>query len=1081
MPMKNRFVNYALMITVMAFVFALQSRAQSLIYGLTATNSLVAFSSSGSVASGPVITGIGGTENVVAIDFRPFTGALYALTRDPSQVGRLYTVDPVSGVATAVTLAGPTLTVSGLIGMDFNPVAVSGVNALRIVTGDRQNYRLTFSGATATVNVDAALAPTNATPFGTNIINAAYSNNRGGLPGAGGAGGTTLYVLDSATDSLYVQNPPNSGTLVDAKPLGINFSSAGGFDIDTLNNQAYAVLDTGTVNLYEISLATGAATLVRALPNNVIDLAITLPVSLPPTLIYGLTATNTLVPFTTDSTNVGAALPITGLVGGEIVIGIDFRPFNGLLYALARDAANVGRIYTIDVLSGTASALTMAGAPLLVTNSIGMDFNPVAAAGANALRIVTSTDQNYRLTFSGSTATVIVDGGINLAINDLGAAAYINNRGGLPGAGGVGGTTLYVVDTFSNNLCVLNPPNSGIVTNLKSLVHDVDSVAGLDILTTTNRALAIFSINTIFAPTGTSGLYEIDLVTGFANFIRPLPSSFVDLAVPIPPSLTSVSNSPGTNVALHFSGGVGPFNVARANNVNDPFCSITTVAKGPVTLNKDGPQGFLRVRDLANASSTRFTASLSGAADGNASTGFGFATAELNGNNFTYEVAYSGLTGVPSAAHVHLAAPTTGSAGVAFGLAAVGGLGTTGRYAATVTLTLAQKTAVLAGLAYFNIHTAAFGGGEIRGQITPAAMKVVLTGAAERPTANTSAAFGAGALTLIGNELAFDITYQGLSAAATGAHFHGPSDRAGTAPLIIDLSSGFGTLGRAGTLAGRVTLTPAQSFALADGKVYVNIHNGIFPDGEIRGQVAPYIGELPFSADLTGAAEKPAAVSSPGSGFVESSLVGNTLSFVITYRGLTSSITAAHIHGPATSSASAAVLFDLLPQHRGAYSTQGVFSGSVTLTPAQIGALLNGDLYVNLHTAVNPGGEIRGQLAPMIFPVLMNGAKEVGPVVTPATGYGYVGLVGRQVSIGLHYRDLQGNISDAHYHGPADTASSGGVLIGLPFTAGNPWGFIFNSQTLSDAHVSFFADGLVYVNIHSTFAGGGEIRGQVVP
>ena len=100
---------------------------------------------------------------------------------------------------------------------------------------------------------------------------------------------------------------------------------------------------------------------------------------------------------------------------------------------------------------------------------------------------------------------------------------------------------------------------------------------------------------------------------------------------------------------------------------------------------------------------------------------------------------------------------------------------------------------------------------------------------------------------------------------------------------------------------------------------------------------------------------------------------------------------------------------------------------------------------------------------------------------SPATAYGYVGLVGKQVSIGLHYRDLVGNISNAHYHGPADTTASAGVLIGLPFTAGNNFGFIFNSQTLSDANVSIFADGLVYVNIHTTAFSGGEIRGQVVP
>ena len=1073
--MKTNKVLLAALIGGMLLGSTALSHAQSLIYGLTTTNSLVAFSSSGSVANGPIITGVGVGEEVVGIDFRPFTGELYALTGDLGSTGRLYTVNPVSGAASALTLVGVLTNITARAGMDFNPVAVAGVNALRIVTHERDNYRLTFVGTTATVNYDGKLNTTNVVA-GTNAIAAAYLNNRGGLPGAGGTGGTTLYVIDADTDSLYVQNPPNNGTLVDAKPLGVNAGSAGGFDIDTLNNKAYAVLEVGTVGLYEINLATGAATLVRALPNNIIDLAITLPVSLPPTLIYGLTSTNTLVPFTTDSTNVGAVLPVTGLGSGETIVGIDFRPFNGLLYAVTRDAANAGRVYTVDPITGAATALTLAGAPLTLTNSVGLDFNPVAVSGANALRIVTGADQNYRLTFSGSTATVIVDLAINPASADLMAAGYVNNRGGLPGAGGVGGTTLYVVDSVTDTLYVQNPPNNGTLTVPKPLVHDVSAVGGLDILTTTNRALALFSVN------GTNGLYEVDLANGFANFMRPLPSSLVDLAVPIPARLNSVSNFPGTNIALVFGGGVGPFNVQKANVVNDPFCSITTVASGPVIVGKDGPQGFYRVRDLANANLTRFTSSLSGTANGNGSTGFGLATVDLNGDVLTYDLAYTGLTGAPTAGHVHLPAPTTGSSDVAFALTPVGGLGTTGRYAASVTLTLAQKTAVLAGLAYFNLHTAAFSGGEIRGQIMPVAQKVILSGAAERPAGNTSPAFGVGALTIIGNELAFDINYQGLTAPATAAHFHGAADGAGTAGVIINLSSGFGTLGRSGTLAGRVTLTPAQYLAFADGQVYVNIHNANFPGGELRGQVAPYIGELPFSADLTGAAEKPSAVSTSGSGFVEAALVGNTLSFTLAYRSLTSAITAAHIHGPATSSASAAVLIDLLPYHRGTYSTQGVFSGSVALAPAMVNALLNGDLYLNLHTAVNPGGEIRGQLAPMVLPVTMNGANErPTPAVTPATGYGYVGLVGRQVSIGLHYRDLIGNISNAHYHGPADTSGSAGVLISLPFTAGNPWGFLLNSQTVTDANIAPFVDGLIYVNIHSTAFGGGEIRGQVLP
>jgi hypothetical protein len=1078
----------AVALGAMTLIATVSAQAQSLIYGLTTNNSLVAFSTSGAVVSGPALTGLGVGEAGVAIDFRPFTGDLYLLTRDGANVGRLYTVNTVSGAATSVALSGAALNLTGNIGMDFNPAASAGVNALRIVTGSEQNYRITFAALPATVVVDSSINPTN-TPLGTNITAVAYVNNRTGLPGGGGTSGTTLYAIDSDTDSIYVVNPPNNGTLVAGQPLGININAVGGFDIATLNDRALGLFDVGGVTgLYEVNLTNGAAFLLRSGGglNDVIDLAITLPVQFPPTLVYAATTGNALVSFSTDSTNVSSALAVTGLGGGESIVGIDFRPLDGKLYALTRDAGNIGRLYTVDLFSGAATAVSLSGT-LTLTGAVGMDFDPVAGTGVNALRIVTGDEHNYRITFSGASGTVNTD----LALNATGAAgtnvvaaAYTNNRGGLPGAGGIGGTTLYVLDADVDVLYVQNLPDNGTLTAPRSLGIDIGPASGLDIVDIVagriDRALALLDV------AGDKGLYEIDLNSGLANLVRDLPETFVDLAVPVPATPTSVSNiTTGTNLVLNFAGGVGPFNVQRANIINDPWCSVTTVASGPVALLKDGPQAFLRVRDLANAQNTRFTASLSGAAAGTASTGFGFATVEMNGNTLTYDLAYTGLSGAPNAAHVHLPAPTTGAAGVAFGLTPVGSLGTTGRYAATVQLSLADKTAILAGLAYFNIHTGTFGNGEIRGQIVPAASKFILTGVGERPNANTSPAFGAGALSIIGNRLAFDLTFQGLVANSSLAHFHGPANSGGVAAPIIDIGTGaFGALGsKAGTLTGVVTLTPAQLAAFADGNVYVNVHSGTFPGGEIRGQVSPYIGELPFSADLTGAAEKPLAVSSPGSGFVESSLAGNVLSFVLTYRGMTSAITAAHIHGPIASTNTAGILFDLAPYHRGPYSTQGVFSGSIALTPAQIGALGSGDLYMNLHTAVNPSGEIRGQLAPMVLDVVMNGANERPVVATGGTGKGYVGLVGKQVLLGLHYRDLAGDINNAHYHGPADTSISAVVLVPVNFTQvpANRSGFIFDARTLSDAHVAHFADSLVYVNIHSGFASGGEIRGQVVP
>ena len=81
------------------------------------------------------------------------------------------------------------------------------------------------------------------------------------------------------------------------------------------------------------------------------------------------------------------------------------------------------------------------------------------------------------------------------------------------------------------------------------------------------------------------------------------------------------------------------------------------------------------------------------------------------------------------------------------------------------------------------------------------------------------------------------------------------------------------------------------------------------------------------------------------------------LSYKLTFDGLSGPATAAHLHGPATRRESAGVLAPL-----GDKSPTSPVTGSVTLSDEQAKALQSGKMYVNVHTAANPGGEIRGQL-----------------------------------------------------------------------------------------------------------------------
>ncbi len=112
-----------------------------------------------------------------------------------------------------------------------------------------------------------------------------------------------------------------------------------------------------------------------------------------------------------------------------------------------------------------------------------------------------------------------------------------------------------------------------------------------------------------------------------------------------------------------------------------------------------------------------------------------------------------------------------------------------------------------------------------------------------------------------------------------------------------------------------------------------------------------------FNATLTGASEVP-PTSSAGTG--DAVMTFNTktrkLDYTVTFSGLTGPAAGAHIHGPAAAGANAGVLVPF------STSATGPIKGSVKLTAAQAKSLEAGKLYVNVHTAANPGGEIRGQL-----------------------------------------------------------------------------------------------------------------------
>ena len=80
-----------------------------------------------------------------------------------------------------------------------------------------------------------------------------------------------------------------------------------------------------------------------------------------------------------------------------------------------------------------------------------------------------------------------------------------------------------------------------------------------------------------------------------------------------------------------------------------------------------------------------------------------------------------------------------------------------------------------------------------------------------------------------------------------------------------------------------------------------------------------------------------------------------TLTYTVQHEGLSGPAMAAHIHGPADPGASAGVAVPFA-------SAASPITGTTILTDAQIADLQAGKYYVNIHTAANRGGEIRGQI-----------------------------------------------------------------------------------------------------------------------
>jgi CHRD domain len=119
-------------------------------------------------------------------------------------------------------------------------------------------------------------------------------------------------------------------------------------------------------------------------------------------------------------------------------------------------------------------------------------------------------------------------------------------------------------------------------------------------------------------------------------------------------------------------------------------------------------------------------------------------------------------------------------------------------------------------------------------------------------------------------------------------------------------------------------------------------------------------GSTKISATLTAKAEVPAQVvaNANGAGSFTGTITGSKLVWKLTYSKLSGPAAAAHIHLGKVGKAGNVVV-PLCPPN-----CKSGMHGTATLKPAILKAIMSGGAYVNVHTAKNPNGEIRGQIAP---------------------------------------------------------------------------------------------------------------------
>jgi hypothetical protein len=245
-----------------------------------------------------------------------------------------------------------------------------------------------------------------------------------------------------------------------------------------------------------------------------------------PERVIAITSGNQLIEFVSGRPeSIIARRPLTGIQNGERIVGMDFRPADGRLFAVG----DGGQLYVINLSTGIAEGVGKGGFRSFAAGDLGIDFNPTV----DRIRLVNTRGGNLRI--HPDTGAVVdaddrsdglqVDGELGYAKSDVNSgrtprvtgAAYTNSH-----AGAIS-TTNYAIDSAQGTLVTQGSgegaatavsPNTGQLFTVGSLGVDLaQGPVGFDI------GPGNIALMTATIPGGRSELYRVNLMNGTAGRI----------------------------------------------------------------------------------------------------------------------------------------------------------------------------------------------------------------------------------------------------------------------------------------------------------------------------------------------------------------------------------------------------------------------------------------------------------------------------------------------------------------------------------------------------------------------------------